>query len=113
LDNGRRRPDHLSAGIYKSQSPHHLSALDAGGVPELVPDYAAQLRLIGTVTGQRRTNMEFIPIVWLLGVGGGTIALGLAMAYAIMMNRTRTPEEKRLTDVATKQHYEMEDREGS
>ena len=57
--------------------------------------------------------MEAGPTVWFLVLTLGAVALLLVMAYSIMRNRTRTLAEKKLTDEATKQEYEAEDRDRS
>jgi hypothetical protein len=41
-------------------------------------------------------------------VGAGV--LGLVLAYGIMRNRRRTPAERRITEQATKDLYERENR---
>jgi hypothetical protein len=41
----------------------------------------------------------------------GTLLIGLALAYGIMRNRTRTRAEKDLTERATKKLYAEEARE--
>ncbi|WP_205512505.1 hypothetical protein [Rhodopseudomonas sp. BR0M22] len=44
---------------------------------------------------------------WMWGIG--IVVLGLAIAYALMRNRTRSAAEKRMTDVVTKENYRAED----
>jgi hypothetical protein len=39
------------------------------------------------------------------------VVLGLALAYGVMRNRSRTRSEKQITDDATKARYLQEDRE--
>lgn len=46
---------------------------------------------------------------WLYGVF--IIALGIALAYGLMRNRSRTRAEKNLTEQATKARYQQEDNE--
>lgn len=48
---------------------------------------------------------------WALVVVGGMVILGLGMVYAEMRNRTRTPTEKAVTEVATHRLYEKEERQ--
>jgi len=48
---------------------------------------------------------------WVFVVLGGMIILGLGIFYAEMRNRTRTPTEKAVTEVATHRLYEKEERE--
>ena len=53
-------------------------------------------------------NGPMVPVaLWWIGA----FLLGLAMAYGIMRNRTRTREEKDLTDRATKKLYANEAQE--
>lgn len=40
----------------------------------------------------------------------GALLLGLALAYGISRNRTRTPRERAITEAATKERYRQEDR---
>ncbi|MFZ5735696.1 hypothetical protein BJ123_11494 [Rhodopseudomonas thermotolerans] len=44
---------------------------------------------------------------WLWGIG--IIVLGIAIAYALMRNRTRSAAEKRTTERVTKENYRAED----
>lgn len=44
---------------------------------------------------------------WLWGIG--IIILGIAIAYAVMRNRTRSAAEKRLTETVAKENYRAED----
>ncbi|MGX7745610.1 hypothetical protein [Rhodopseudomonas parapalustris] len=44
---------------------------------------------------------------WIWGIG--IIVLGIAVAYALMRNRTRSAAEKRTTDAVTKENYRAED----
>lgn len=44
---------------------------------------------------------------WLWGIG--MIVLGIAIAYAVMRNRTRSAAEKQMTETAAKQNYRTED----
>lgn len=46
---------------------------------------------------------------WFLVVVGGTIVLGLAIAYGFLRNRTRTRAERMATERATHEMYEKED----
>ena len=48
---------------------------------------------------------------WAFVVLGGMVILGLAIFYAEMRNKTRTPTEKAVTEVATHRLYEKEERE--
>jgi hypothetical protein len=49
-----------------------------------------------------------VPIaIWAIG----TVVLGLALAYGIMRNRSRTRAEKQITDQATKNVYAEEERD--
>ena len=48
---------------------------------------------------------------WAFVVLGGTVIFGVAMFYAEMRNRSRTPTEKAVTEVATHRLYEKEERE--
>lgn len=53
-------------------------------------------------------NGPMLPVaIWWIG----SCVLGLALAYGILRNRTRTPAEKRLTENATKELYAEEDRD--
>jgi hypothetical protein len=45
---------------------------------------------------------------WMWGIG--IVILGLAIAYALMRNRTRTAGQKRQTEMATKDVYRAEQR---
>lgn len=51
--------------------------------------------------------------IWLLLLTVGVIALGLAMAYGLYRNRTRTLAEKQMTEAATRREYQMEDKDAS
>lgn len=51
--------------------------------------------------------------LWLLILTVGVIALGVAMAYGINRNRSRTPMERAVTEAATRQEYRAEDRDHS
>ena len=48
---------------------------------------------------------------WAFVVLGGMVILGLVIFYGEMRNRTRTPEEKAVTEVGTHRLYEKEERE--
>ena len=48
---------------------------------------------------------------WAFVVIGGMVILGLVIFYGEMRNRTRTPEEKAVTEVGTHRLYEKEERE--
>lgn len=48
---------------------------------------------------------------WVFVVLGGMLILGLGIFYAEMRNRTRTPTEKAVTEVATHRLYEREERQ--
>ena len=54
---------------------------------------------------------DFGSFGWLFVVLGGTVILGLVIFYGEMRNRTRTPTEKAVTEVATHRLYEKEERE--
>lgn len=54
---------------------------------------------------------EFGFLGWAFIVVGGMVILGLVMFYAEMRNKTRTPTEKAVTEVATHRLYEKEERE--
>lgn len=57
--------------------------------------------------------MESGPAFWLILLTLGPVVLALAMGYAIIRNRSRTPAEKAQTEAATKREYEREDRDQS
>ena len=57
--------------------------------------------------------MESGPAFWLILLTLGAVVLVLAMGYAIIRNRSRTPAEKAQTEAATKREYEREDRDQS
>jgi cytochrome c-type biogenesis protein CcmH/NrfF len=40
----------------------------------------------------------------------GALVLGLALAYGIFRNRTRTARERAVTEAATKERYRQEER---
>ena len=44
--------------------------------------------------------------IWIAGV----LLLGLALAYGIFRNRTRSSRERAVTEAATKERYRQEDR---
>ncbi len=44
--------------------------------------------------------------IWIAGV----VLLGLALAYGIFRNRTRTPRERAVTEAATKERNRQEQR---
>jgi len=53
-------------------------------------------------------SMASLPVgLWWLG----SLLLAIAVLYAILNNRRKTPEEKQATEVATQQLYETEDRD--
>jgi hypothetical protein len=54
--------------------------------------------------------MQSGPVFWLMLLSVGVLALGLAMAYGISRNRTRTAGERHLTEAATRPEYQNEDR---
>ena len=47
---------------------------------------------------------------WFLVLVGGTIVLGIAIAYGVLRNRQRTTREKLQTEAATRDIYHKEDR---
>jgi len=47
---------------------------------------------------------------WFLVVVGGTVVLGLAIAYGAARSRKRTRQEQLLTEQATHELYQREDR---
>ncbi|WP_157959662.1 hypothetical protein [Devosia submarina] len=57
--------------------------------------------------------MESGPTVWLLLLTLGVAALGLIMAISAMRNKKRTHQERVATEIATKQEYRAEERDGS
>jgi hypothetical protein len=57
--------------------------------------------------GQPVETASHLPVaLWFVGAG----VLGLVLAYGIIRNRRRTPAEKRITEQATKDLYERENR---
>jgi hypothetical protein len=48
-------------------------------------------------------------VLWIIILGGGTIALGLAIAFGIMRNKQRTPYEEARTEQATHNLYDKEE----
>lgn len=52
------------------------------------------------------TGSQIPVMIWFIGAG----ILGLAIAYGIMRNRARSRAEKQLTENATKDLYQREDR---
>jgi cytochrome c-type biogenesis protein CcmH/NrfF len=56
-------------------------------------------------TEQKQMTTEYVWI-WIAGV----LLLGLALAYGIFRNRTRTSRERAVTEAATKERYRQEDR---
>lgn len=58
--------------------------------------------------GQPVETASHLPVaLWFIGAG----VLGLVMAYGIMRNRTRTRDEKQITEQATKDLYADEGRD--
>ena len=57
--------------------------------------------------------MQSGPTLWLMLLTVGVAALGLIMAIGAMRNRKRTPQERVATEMATKQEYRKEERDGS
>jgi mannose/fructose/N-acetylgalactosamine-specific phosphotransferase system component IIC len=57
--------------------------------------------------------MESGPTVWLLLLTVGVAALGLVLAIGAMRNGKRTAQERVVTEMATKQEYRAEERDGS
>lgn len=57
--------------------------------------------------------MEAGPSFWLILLTIGVAALGLAMAFAIRRNKQRSPQEKMVTDAATRREFREEDRDAS
>lgn len=55
--------------------------------------------------------MESGPTVWLIVLTVGAVAPGLAIAYGIMRNQTRTPAEKNAAEIASSQERQAEDRD--
>ncbi|WP_375450100.1 hypothetical protein [uncultured Devosia sp.] len=53
------------------------------------------------------------PFLWLIALVGGLIVLGLAMAYGMSRNSTRTPGEKQVTEDATRARYDADDKDHS
>lgn len=49
---------------------------------------------------------------WFLTVVGGTIVLGIAIAYAMLRTSRRTPREKRRTEEATRDIYHKDKGDG-
>lgn len=47
---------------------------------------------------------------WAFVVAGGIVILGLIIAYAEMRNRSRTAAERAVTNAATHELYEREER---
>ena len=55
----------------------------------------------------REVHMTTLPLwIWFAGAG----VLGIVMAYGILRNRTRTREERIVTNEATKELYKQENR---
>ena len=53
------------------------------------------------------------PALWLIVLTIGAVALGAAVIYGMMRNRSRTLAERVTTEVETKREYEREDRDAS
>lgn len=49
-------------------------------------------------------------IIWFLAVGGGTIALAIAVGYIMVTRRKLTKDEKLRQDLGSRAIYEEEDR---
>lgn len=57
--------------------------------------------------------MESGPFFWLILLTLGVIILGVAMAYGLYRSQQRSRAEKALTEAATHEEYEREDRDSS
>lgn len=51
-----------------------------------------------------------LSIIWFLAVGGGTIALAIAVGYIMVTRRNLTEDEKIRQDLGSRAIYEEEDR---
>lgn len=51
-----------------------------------------------------------LSIIWFLAVGGGTVALAIAVGYIIVTRRKLTEDEKIRQDLGSRAIYEEEDR---
>lgn len=49
---------------------------------------------------------------WFLAVVGGTIVLGIAIAYGMLRSGRRSPGEKRRTEAGTRDIYHKDERSG-
>ena len=47
--------------------------------------------------------------VWI--IAGGAVLLGVAIAYGVLRNRTRTRQERAVSEAATKERYRQADRD--
>lgn len=47
--------------------------------------------------------------VWI--IAGGAVLLGVAIAYGVLRNRTRTPRERAVSEAATRERYRQADRD--
>ena len=57
--------------------------------------------------------MESGPSFWLIVLTVGALALLVAMGYGLFRSQQRSRAEKALTEAATHQEYEREDRDSS
>lgn len=51
-----------------------------------------------------------LSIIWFLAVGGGTLALAIAVGYILVTRRKLTEDEKIRQDLGSRAIYEEEDR---
>ena len=56
-------------------------------------------------------QMDIGPFFWLILLTIGVAGLGVAIAYGMIRNSTRTRREKAMTEVATRKVYADEDRD--
>lgn len=54
--------------------------------------------------------MPDLSFIWFLAVVGGTLVLGIVVAYIVMTRRKLTPDEKMRQDLGSRAIYEEEDR---
>jgi hypothetical protein len=50
-------------------------------------------------------------VLWFFAIVGGTIILGIAVAYGVLRNKKRTIAEKRASERGAHEIYEKEDRQ--